>query len=52
MMDEKIMELLNPYLEEWAICLAAEGTSYRKAVSLLKEWFGKHIFLTKPFGNS
>jgi len=43
---------ISPHLEEWAIRLAAEGTSYRKAANLLKEWFGKPIFLTKPSGKS
>jgi len=34
---------LSPHLKEWAIRLASEGTSYRKAVSLLEEWFGKPV---------
>ncbi|WP_084213625.1 UPF0236 family transposase-like protein [Thermicanus aegyptius] len=54
----QIVYLLNQYLsieerepislhrDEWAIYLTAEGTSYRKAANLLKEWFGKPIFLT------
>ncbi|MBE3595013.1 MAG: ISLre2 family transposase [Candidatus Carbobacillus altaicus] len=34
---------ISPNLEDWAIRLAVEGTSYRKAANLLKEWFGKPV---------
>ncbi|PTQ55576.1 MAG: hypothetical protein BSOLF_1822 [Candidatus Carbobacillus altaicus] len=40
---EKRKPMSPPYLEEWAIRLAAEGTSYRKAANFLEEWFGKRV---------